>query len=164
MPFLKPLTTYYLLLTTYYRLRRVPFLKPLNDEQLSQLLTISSQKRYPRYSILQREGTRGAALIVVLEGEVFAQSSKLSGRGWDKGGPDGMVQSRGSSFGESGLVLPDLLRDMTVRAVSDCRVLIRGSHDACTRTCVAHAHALDALAEGCALCVLQDCSSSSATR
>jgi CRP-like cAMP-binding protein len=93
-------------------LRQVRFLAPLKDRPLKRLAAEMGERTAQPGEDLVEEGQTGVAFFVVLEGEVAVLA-------------DGREVRRlgvGEHFGEIALVLPDVRRTATVRAVTPVRV------------------------------------------
>ena len=88
---------------------------PTSAPQLSDLInSIGRIKIYPRYARLVHEGTVGSSCFIILSGQVVTVSTKVPGTN---------VLGPGSTFGEGGLVT-DVVRDASVGALTNCRVLL----------------------------------------
>jgi CRP-like cAMP-binding protein len=93
-------------------LRQVNFLAPLKDRALKRLASDMGERSAEPGEDLVEAGTSGVAFFVVLEGELVVL---VDGREVRKLG-------RGDHFGEIALVVPDVRRTATVRALTPVRV------------------------------------------
>ncbi len=93
-------------------LRQVHFLAPLKDKPLKRLASHMGERTAEPGEDLVEEGESGVAFFVVLEGEVAVLA----------GGSEIRRLGVGDHFGEIALVLPDVRRTATVRAVTPVRV------------------------------------------
>jgi len=93
-------------------LRRVEFLGPLKDKTLKRLAGEMSERRAVAGEDLVTEGSTAVAFFVILEGEAAVIAGERELRRLGPGG----------HFGEIALVLPDVRRTATVRALTDVRL------------------------------------------
>lgn len=93
-------------------LRRVQFLAPLKERALRSLAADMGERSVLAGENIVEEGQTAVAFFVVLEGELAVLVGEREVR---RLGP-------GEHFGEIGLVLPELRRTATVRAVPPARV------------------------------------------
>ncbi len=92
-------------------LRKVGFLEPLSDRSLKRLSSSMGERRVEEGEDLVEEGGAGVAFFVVLEGECAVL---VGGKEVRRLGP-------GEHFGEIALVLDDVPRTATVRALTPVR-------------------------------------------
>lgn len=98
-------------------LRSLPFFQELTPEELEQVVALGRVVTYPKEMILFREGDKGEALYVVLEGSVRVSKAVPGSR------DEAMAfMERGSFFGEMALV-DEFPRSATAVASQDCKVL-----------------------------------------
>ncbi|MCU0690663.1 MAG: mechanosensitive ion channel family protein [Polyangiaceae bacterium] len=104
-------------------LQQVDFLRPLPITTLERLAASASRRLYAHGEVLIRQGDEGDALFILRHGEV----SVLVGR---EGGSTAEVArlERGAFFGEMSLMTGER-RSATVRATSDCEVLVVSKQD-----------------------------------
>jgi CRP-like cAMP-binding protein len=93
-------------------LRQVNFLAPLKDRAIKRLAKEMTERTAEPGEDLVKQGSKGIAFFVVLEGTLAVISD----------GEEVNRLSEGDHFGEIALVLPDSPRTATVRAVSPVRV------------------------------------------
>ncbi len=98
-------------------LRSLPFFQELTPGELEQVVALGRVVTYPKEMILFREGDKGEALYVVLEGSVRVSKAVPGSR------DEAMAfMERGSFFGEMALV-DEFPRSATAVASQDCKVL-----------------------------------------
>ena len=93
-------------------LRQVTFLAPLKDRPLKRLAGSMTESRAEAGEDIVTSGETAVAFFVVLDGELAVLA----------GGREVRRLRPGDHFGEIGLVLPDVRRTATVRAVTPARV------------------------------------------
>jgi CRP-like cAMP-binding protein len=93
-------------------LRQVEFLAPLKDKTLKRLAGEMTERRAAPGEDLVTEGGTAVAFFVILDGEAAVIA----------GGQELRRLGPGGHFGEIALVIPDVRRTATVRAVSEVRV------------------------------------------
>jgi len=108
------------LATVRNMLRAVPFFRELTQPVLVLLVALGHVVAYPKNMVVFREGDKGEALYVVIEGAV--RITKHAPEAWD--GIMDFVES-GGCFGEMALV-DDFPRSATAIAQDDCTVLFLG--------------------------------------
>jgi CRP-like cAMP-binding protein len=101
-------------------LRSVPLFQELSPAELELIVALGRVVAYPKDMTLFKEGDRGEALYVVIEGAV--RIVKSIPQSWD--GTMAFLE-RGGCFGEMALV-DDFPRSATVVAHEDCTVLFIG--------------------------------------
>ncbi len=101
-------------------LRAVPFFRELTEQDLDQLVRLGRIVAYPKDMVIFREGDKGEALYVVVQGTV--RIVKQAPEAWD--GTMAFVEP-GGCFGEMALV-DDFPRSATAIAEDDCAVLFFG--------------------------------------
>ncbi len=98
-------------------LRSLPFFQELTPEELERVVALGRVVTYPKEMILFREGDKGEALYVVLDGSVRVSKAVPGSR------DEAMAfMERGSFFGEMALV-DEFPRSATAVANQDCKVL-----------------------------------------
>ena len=101
-------------------LRVVPLFRELTPPELDLLVALGRVVAYPKNAVVFREGDKGEALYVVVEGAV--RIVKQAPEAWD--GTMAFVES-GGCFGEMALV-DGFPRSATAVAQDDCTVLFLG--------------------------------------
>jgi len=101
-------------------LRAVPFFRELAQLELDLLVALGHVAAYPKNMVVFREGDKGEALYVVIEGAV--RIVKNAPEAWD--GTMAFIE-RGGCFGEMALV-DDFPRSATAITHEDCTVLFLG--------------------------------------
>jgi len=101
-------------------LRVVPFFRELTQPELDQLVALGRVVAYPKNMVVFREGDKGEALYVVIDGAV--RIAMPVPEAWD--GTMAFVEP-GGCFGEMALV-DDFPRSATAIAQDDCTVLFLG--------------------------------------
>ncbi len=95
----------------------VTFFKDLSPEELDRIIAIGREVTYPKDMALFKEGDRGEALYIVLEGSVKITKSV------GEAGKEAMAfVERGGCFGEMALI-DEFPRSATAIANQDCRIL-----------------------------------------
>ena len=98
-------------------LRSLPFFQELTPGELERVVALGRVVTYPKEMILFREGDKGEALYVVLDGSVRVSKAVPGSR------DEAMAfMERGSFFGEMALV-DEFPRSATAVASQDCKVL-----------------------------------------
>ncbi len=98
-------------------LRSLPFFQELTSEELERVVALGSVVVYPKDIVLFREGDKGEALYVVLDGSVRVSKAVPGSR------DEAMAfMERGSFFGEMALV-DEFPRSATAMACQDCTIL-----------------------------------------
>jgi CRP/FNR family cyclic AMP-dependent transcriptional regulator len=98
-------------------LRSLPFFQELTPGELERVVALGRVVPYPKEMILFREGDKGEALYVVLDGSVRVSKAVPGSR------DEAMAfMERGSFFGEMALV-DEFPRSATAVASQDCKVL-----------------------------------------
>ncbi len=104
-------------------LHSLPFFQELTPAELEQVAALGRVVSYPKEMILFREGDKGEALYVVLDGSVRVSKAVPGSR------DEAMAfMERGSFFGEMALV-DDFPRSATAVASQDCKVLFIDKQD-----------------------------------
>ena len=101
-------------------LRAVPFFRELTQPELDLLVALGRVVAYPKNMVVFKEGDKGEALYVVIEGAV--RIVKHAPEAWD--GTMAFIES-GGCFGEMALV-DDFPRSATAITQEDCTVLFLG--------------------------------------
>ncbi len=98
-------------------LRNLPFFQELTSAELERVVALGSVVLYPKDMILFREGDKGEALYVVLDGSVRVSKAVPGSR------DEAMAfMERGSFFGEMALV-DEFPRSATAMACQECTIL-----------------------------------------
>ena len=98
-------------------LSRVTFFKDLSPEELDQVIAVGREVVYPKDMVFFKEGDRGEALYIVLEGSV-----KILKSVGDTAKEPMAFLERGSCFGDMALI-DEFPRSATAIANQDCKVL-----------------------------------------
>lgn len=93
-------------------LRRVDFLAPLSDKTIKQVAQDMSERSLAPGEDIVKQGTKGIAFFLVVEGTASVLIDDVEVR----------KLAAGDHFGEIALVLPDVPRTATVRAVTPMKV------------------------------------------
>ena len=68
-------------------LRQVPFLQPLTDEQLIQLVEKGQRQAIVAGQVLFHKGEAGHCLYALLDGQVQISQNRHARKGWRRGEP-----------------------------------------------------------------------------
>jgi CRP/FNR family cyclic AMP-dependent transcriptional regulator len=108
-------------------LKKIPLFNTLDDEELTQVIQITKERRFPKGEPIMREGEKGETMYLILDGLVDVSKSLTMKFGDDDFRETEKVITRFKPedhevFGEMALIRQDT-RSATIVAQTDCLLL-----------------------------------------